>query len=97
MFDLIPLVLLVYLITFLITKNVGLEKVKYIFFRNFYIVCVKRGVLLSFSTKIAHEKACGKLTKLRLHIINHLRKLSLGFCKEHNTSELTTIMQYDVE
>lgn len=95
-FDLIPQVLLVYLISFLITRNVEIEKVKYIFIAMF-ISFVFKGVFYYFSTKIAHEKAYEKLTELRLNIINHLKKLSLGFFKENNTGELTNIMQHDVE
>ena len=30
-------------------------------------------------------------------IIGHLKKLHLGFFKEHNTGELTNIVQHDVE
>ena len=35
--------------------------------------------------------------ELRLNIIKHLKKLSLGFFKEHSTGELTNIIQHDVE
>lgn len=95
-FDLIPQVLLVYLISFLITKNIKIEKLKYIF----SLMCLSfllKGMFSYFSTKLAHEKAYETLTKLRLNIINHLKKLNLGFFKEHNTGELTNIMQHDVE
>lgn len=60
-----------------------------------YKEIVKNYILIS--TKLAHEKAYETLTKLRLNIINHLKKLNLGFFKEHNTGELTNIMQHDVE
>ena len=43
------------------------------------------------------RKHTKKLTELRLDIIGHLKKLSLGFFKEHNTGELTNIVQHDVE
>lgn len=95
-FDLIPQVLLVYLISSLITKNVEIEKVKYIFLAMFTSFALK-GIFYYFSTKIAHEKAYEKLTELRLNIIEHLKKLNLGFFKEHNTGELTNIIQHDVE
>ncbi|MDO4720054.1 MAG: ABC transporter ATP-binding protein [Peptostreptococcaceae bacterium] len=96
LFDLIPQVLLVYLISFLITKNTEAEKVKYIFLAML-ISFVLKGVFYYFATKIAHEKAYEKLTELRLSIIEHLKKLSLGFFKEYNTGELTNIIQHDVE
>ena len=62
-----------------------------------FISFVLKGVFYYFATKVAHEKAYEKLTELRLDIIGHLKKLSLGFFKEHNTGELTNIVQHDVE
>lgn len=96
LFDLIPQVLLVYLISSLITENIEMEKLKYVFLAIFVSFALK-GVFYYFATKVAHEKAYGKLTELRLSIIDHLKKLSLGFFKEHNTGELTNIVQHDVE
>ena len=58
---------------------------------------VLKGVFYYFATKVAHEKAYEKLTELRVDIIGHLKKLNLGFFKEHNTGELTNIVQHDVE
>lgn len=94
--DLIPQILLVYLISSLITNNISEDNLKYIFlgiFISFALKCV----FYYFATKVAHEKAYEKLTELRLDIIGHLKKLSLGFFKEHNTGELTSIVQHDVE
>lgn len=96
LFDLIPQVLLVYLISSLITQDIETGKLKYIFLAMLTSFVLK-GVFYYFSTKIAHEKAYEKLTELRLSIVEHLKKLSLGFFKEHNTGELTNIMQHDVE
>ncbi|VEF07430.1 ABC transporter ATP-binding protein [Streptococcus equi] len=95
-FDLIPQVLLVYLISSLIAQDIETGKLKYIFLAML-ISFVLKGVFYYFATKIAHEKAYEKLTELRLDIIGHLKKLSLGFFKEHNTGELTNIVQHDVE
>ena len=94
--DLIPQLLLVYLISSLIEQNIAVEKVKYIFLAML-ISFILKGVCCYLSTKIAHERAYEKLTDLRLDIITHLKKLSLGFLKEHNTGELTNIIQHDVE
>ena len=96
LFDLAPQVLLVYLISSLITQDITMAKVKYIFVVMF-VSFVLKGVCYYFATKIAHEKAYKKLTELRLSVIEHLKKLSLGFFKEHNTGELTNIIQHDVE
>ena len=95
-FDLAPQVLLVYLISSLIAQDITVAKVKYIFVVMFVSFVIK-GVCYYFATKIAHEKAYKKLTELRLSVIEHLKKLSLGFFKEHNTGELTNIIQHDVE
>jgi len=95
-FDLIPQILLVYLISSLITSNINKGNLKYIFL-GIFISFVLKGVFYYFTTKVAHEKAYEKLTELRLDIIGHLKKLSLGFFKEHNTGELTNIVQHDVE
>ena len=94
--DLIPQILLVYLISSLITDNISEDNLKYIFL-GIFISFVLKGVFYYFATKVAHEKAYEKLTELRLDIIGHLKKLSLGFFKEHNTGELTNIVQHDVE
>ena len=94
--DLIPQILLVYLISSLITNNISEDNLKYIFL-GIFISFVLKGVFYYFATKVAHEKAYEKLTELRLDIIGHLKKLSLGFFKEHNTGELTNIVQHDVE
>lgn len=96
LFDLIPQVLLVYLISSLIAQDIAVEKVKYIFLAMFASFVLK-GVFYYYATKVAHAKAYKKLTELRLDIIGHLKKLSLGFFKEHNTGELTNIVQHDVE
>lgn len=95
-FDLIPQILLVYLISSLITNNINEGNLKYIFL-GIFISFVLKGVFYYFATKVAHEKAYEKLTELRIDIIGHLKKLSLGFFKEHNTGELTNIVQHDVD
>ena len=95
-FDLIPQILLVYLISSLITNNINEGNLKYIFL-GIFILFVLKGVFYYFATKVAHEKAYEKLTELRVDIIGHLKKLNLGFFKEHNTGELTNIVQHDVE
>ncbi|MFM1601693.1 ABC transporter ATP-binding protein [Helcococcus ovis] len=95
-FDLIPQILLVYLISSLIANNISEDNLKHIFLGIFISFALK-GVFYYFATKVAHENAYEKLTELRMEIIDHLKKLSLGFFKEHNTGELTNIVQHDVE
>ena len=96
LFDLIPQILLVYLINFLMNKNININYIKLIFL-IILISFILKEVFYYFTVKIAHEKAYNKLIELRLNIIKHLKKLSLGFFKEHGTGELTNIIQHDVE
>ena len=96
LFDLIPQILLVYLINFLMNKNININNIKLIFL-IILISFILKEAFYYFTIKIAHEKAYNKLIELRLNIIKHLKKLSLGFLKEHNTGELTNIIQHDVE
>ena len=96
LFDLIPQILLVYLINFLMNKNININNIELIFL-IILISFILKEVFYYFTVKIAHEKAYNKLIELRLNIIKHLKKLSLGFFKEHSTSELTNIIQHDVE
>jgi ATP-binding cassette subfamily B protein len=94
--DLIPQILLVYLVSELIGKNIDSEKIKFIILGIFASFLLK-AVFYYLATKGAHDKAYGKLTELRLDIIEHLKKLNLGFFKEHHTGELTNIVEHDVE
>ena len=96
LFDLIPQILLVYLINFFMNKNININNIKLIFL-IILISFILKEVFYYFTVKIAHEKAYNKLIELRLNIIKHLKKLSLGFFKEHRTGELTNIIQHDVE
>ena len=96
LFDLIPQILLVYLINFFMNKNININNIKLIFL-IILISFILKEVFYYFTVKIAHEKAYNKLIELRLNIIKHLKKLSLGFFKEHSTGELTNIIQHDVE
>ena len=96
LFDLIPQILLVYLINFLMNKNININNIELIFL-IILISFILKEVFYYFTVKIAHEKAYNKLIELRLNIIKHLKKLSLGFFKEHGTGELTNIIQHDVE
>ena len=96
LFDLIPQILLVYLINFLMNKNININNIELIFL-IILISFILKEAFYYFTIKIAHEKAYNKLIELRLNIIKHLKKLSLGFFKEHGTGELTNIIQHDVE
>ena len=76
LFDLIPQILLVYLINFLMNKNININNIKLIFL-IILISFILKEAFYYFTIKIAHEKAYNKLIELRLNIIKHLKKLSL--------------------
>ena len=71
-----------------------------------YFKMIAVGIFISFmlkaccnylAVKTAHDRAFSTLTELRLTIIEHLKKLNLGFFKKHTTGELTSIVEHDVE
>lgn len=93
--DLIPQLVVVYLITGLI-ENSALVKVGDVLRVILTSYCFKT-VFFYLSTRIAHQNAYEKLTELRIAAVDHLKKLNLGFFKEHTVGELTNIIQHDVE
>ena len=95
-FDLLPQVLLVLVISSLFSGKAERE----------YFKMIAVGIFISFmlkacfnylAVKTAHDRAFSTLTELRLAIIEHLKKLNLGFFKKHTTGELTSIVEHDVE
>ena len=95
-FDLLPQVLLVLVISSLFSGKAERE----------YFKMIAVGIFISFmlkaccnylAVKTAHDRAFSTLTELRLTIIEHLKKLNLGFFKKHTTGELTSIVEHDVE
>lgn len=95
-FDILPQILLVLLMSGLITDSISWSGLKLVF-GGMIVSYIFKGVFYYLATKVAHEKAYSRLTHLRLDIIRHLKKLNLGFFKEHNVGELTNIIQHDVE
>ncbi|MBQ9237762.1 MAG: ABC transporter ATP-binding protein [Treponema sp.] len=94
--DVLPQVVLVYIINGLITETVRIRTMGTAFAVMFVFFALKE-LLYYFATKSAHKKAYDTLTELRLRIIERLKQLHLGFFKEHTTGELTNIIQHDVE
>ena len=94
-FDLLPNVVLVYIIGQLLSgrERGGITGALAVMFASFAL----KGVCNYFSVKISHERAYKTLTELRLNIIGKLKKLHLGFFKEHSTGALSNIVQHDVE
>ena len=94
-FDLAPQVILVYIIGRL---SAGEERGWLMSaFAALFVSFALKGVCSYFGVRISHERAYKTLTELRLQIIGRLKKLHLGFFKEHTTGELVNIVQHDVE
>ena len=94
-FDLAPQVILVYIIGRL---SAGEERGWLMSaFAALFVSFALKGVCSYFGVRISHERAYKTLTELRLQIIGRLKKLHLGFFKEHTTGELANIVQHDVE
>ncbi|MGP1458898.1 MAG: ABC transporter ATP-binding protein [Treponema sp.] len=94
-FDLLPNAVVVYIIGQLIAggERSGLKSAFAVMFASFAL----KGVCNYFGVRISHKRAYKTLTELRLSIIGRLKKLPLGFFKEHTTGALSNIVQHDVE
>lgn len=96
LFDLVPQLLIVHMISSVFTGGTASSR-----------VAIDAGLILAcFILKAAcggaavwkaHEAAYNALTDLRLQIIAHLKKLPLGFFQERKVGDLTNIVQHDVE
>ncbi len=96
LFDLVPQLLIVHMISSVFTGGIAPSR-----------VAIDAGLILAcFILKAAcggaavwkaHEAAYNALTDLRLQIIAHLKKLPLGFFQERKVGDLTNIVQHDVE
>lgn len=96
LFDLVPQLLVVHMISSVFTGGTAPSR-----------VAIDAGLILAcFILKAAcggaavwkaHEAAYNALTDLRLQIIAHLKKLPLGFFQERKVGDLTNIVQHDVE
>jgi ATP-binding cassette subfamily B protein len=95
-FGTIPSFIVVYMVGKLSKNSLSIQSI---------ILC---GVLIVVSLSIkalfywlsmwkAHDAAYGVLTDMRVDIINHLKKMPLGFFQKRKTGDLCNIINYDVE
>lgn len=62
------------------------------------IVCLTlKALFYGMSVWKAHDAAYSSLTEIRVDIINHLKKLPLGFFQKRKTGDLANIINHDVE
>ena len=95
-FDLIPQVLLIHMIGLYFAASLTREEI--LWECGAMLICfIGKAVCAYSATWTAHKAAYTCLTDLRLQIIRHLKKLSLGFFQERKTGDLTNVVQHDVE
>ncbi|MFC2282135.1 MAG: ABC transporter transmembrane domain-containing protein, partial [Treponema socranskii subsp. buccale] len=95
-FDLIPQALIIHLIASAFSGRLSLGRIA--FDTGAMLVCfVLKAACGYLAVWKAHEAAYNALTDLRMRIIEHLKKLPLGFFQERKTGELTNIVEHDVE
>lgn len=95
-FDLIPQVLLIHMIGLYFAAALTREQI--LWECDAMLICfIGKAVCAYSATWTAHKAAYTCLTDLRLQIIWHLKKLSLGFFQERKTGDLTNVVQHDVE
>lgn len=95
-FDLLSQVFVIYLISKGFSKTLTIKTIKTT--ALFVFACFFLKALCAYgATWLAHQTAYNCLTDLRLKIIRHLKKLSLGFFQDRKTGDLTNIIQHDVE
>ncbi len=96
LFDLIPQVLLVVLISALFENNADKKSLLMVFAGIFGCYVIKH-IFGYYSVKASHDNAYSRLTQVRLDLIKHLKQLNLAFFHEHTTGELTNIIRHDVD
>lgn len=95
-FDLIPQVLLIHMIGLYFAAALTREQI--LWECGAMLICfIGKAVCAYSATWTAHKAAYTCLTDLRLQIIRHLKKLSLGFFQERKTGDLTNVVQHNVE
>lgn len=94
--DLIPQVLLIHMIGLYFAASLTREEI--LWECGAMLICfIGKAVCAYSAIWTAHKAAYTCLTDLRLKIIRHLKKMSLGFFQERKTGDLTNIVQHDVE
>ena len=94
--DLIPQVLLIHMIGLYFAASLTREQI--LWECDAMLLCfIGKAVCAYSAIWAAHKAAYTCLTDLRLKIIRHLKKMSLGFFQERKTGDLTNIVQHDVE
>lgn len=94
LFNLQGEVLSIFLIKYILAKDIYMIKILFIFF---LISLILKGLTHYISLKTAHINAYNTLFNVRNKIIEHLSLLTLVFFKKHNTGEFTSIMEMSPE
>lgn len=92
----IPLLLVVLLVEMLMRKEMTMEKL-FLISGGITVCLVFKALFYGLSIWKAHEAAYGILTDIRSAMIDHMKKLPLGFFQKRKTGDLTNIINHDVE
>lgn len=92
----IPILLVVWLIDKMINGMLDETTILIAGFCMFICVCLK-ALFYSISIKKSHYSAYNVLADLRIRIVEHLKKLNLGFFQKRKIGDLTNIVGNDVE
>lgn len=96
LFDLIPQVFIVHLIGLVLAGQLTINRI--VIVSGYMLLCpAVKAVCGCCAVWKAHEAAYNSLSDLRIQIINHLKKLPLGFFQERKIGDLVSIVHHDVE
>lgn len=94
--DLIPQVLIIHMVGLAYSQSLSTKQI--VIDTGIMLLCfILKAACTYGATWKAHEAAYNCLTELRIKIIEHLKKLPLGFFQERKSGDLTNIVQHDVE
>lgn len=95
-FEILPLLLTVYIINQIMFNSMDLNNLLIISLL-IIIFSVLKSVFYGLSIWKTHEYAYEVLVEIRLKVINHLKKLSLGFFQDKKIGNFSNIINHDVE
>lgn len=94
--DLIPQILIIHMVGLVFLQSLSTKQI--ILNAGAMLCCYILKAACAYGAEWkAHEAAYHCLTELRIKIIEHLKKLPLGFFQDRTSGDLTTIVQHDVE
>ncbi|WP_220607940.1 ABC transporter ATP-binding protein [Methanobrevibacter oralis] len=95
-FEILPILFVVYIINKIMFNSIDFNN---LLFLSIFIVVfsILKSFFYGLSIWKTHEKAYEMLVEIRLSIIKHLKKLSLGFFQDKKIGNFSNIINHDVE